>query len=120
MCISGYVINPEEVRPAQRYLMFLRAQKATPPIKPRPLDYLDVAASILVKNWKWFKNILSRDNNMPILCRDNYGPCALSQKKGQDEINNHTKSPYIRVIKQNRVGGMYSAKNLDMAIRFSL
>ena len=111
MCISGYVINPEEVRPAQRYLMFLRAQKATPPLKPRPLDYLDVAASILVKNRKWFKNILSRDNYGPILCmdnyepilrRDNYRPCTLSQK-GQDEINSHTKSPYIRVIKQNRV-----------------
>ena len=65
VCISGYVINPEEVRPAQRYLIFLRAQKATPPLKPRPLDYLDVAASILVKNRKWFKKILRRDNYGP-------------------------------------------------------
>ena len=65
MCINGYVINPEEVRPVQRYLLVLRTKNSMPPLKPRPLDFLDVAASILVKNRKWFKKILRRDNYGP-------------------------------------------------------
>ena len=82
MCISGYVINPEEVRPVQRYLLVLRAKNSMPPLKPRPLGFLDVAASILVKNRKMFGFI-----ERPIFFYTR-----------QNTINSHILSPYIREI----------------------